>query len=594
MGNLPLERITHALGVIFAGKIDLSDSKLVGDDRDSLFRTRALAAYALMMLADADPTAAAASVTDGMNDGGLDAIYFDRDDKCLYLVQSKWSGNATKTIGQGEARNFIGGIRALISADLSSFNQKIQGRGVELNSILLMSDVRIVLVVAHSSVNSLGTHVEYVLNEFLAEQNILSDTIDHQLVTLEVLDLPRIYKAVSGAHVANGVSLQIALDEWGTVAKPHRAYYGQVEVANIAKWAEYGRAIFSRNLRFYRGRSDVNEAVEKTLVSSPADFWYFNNGITILCTRIAKLPLNGDNRNYAIFECDGVSVVNGAQTVGVICEAAKKSPPPSGTKVHVRLISLESCPEDFAADVARATNTQNRIERRDFAALDPNQQRLAMEMALDGKRYVFKSSAEDDPKGTEGCSIEEATVALACAIGDVTLSVQAKREVGKLWESIGREPYTRIFRDDLEARYMWRAVVVSRTVSDTIASLDRSSVHRGELVAVHGNRFILHRVFQDPAVRSFGDLKRTEEDVCAAAAAATSKVFSALANDIHEHFSGAYLANLFKNSEKCKDIDARLSGRSTKLVLVPDEVKAPRRADPPARPVDFPPDLFAP
>jgi hypothetical protein len=39
---------------------------------------------------------------------------------------------------------------------------------------------------------------------------------------------------------------------------------------------------------------------------------------------------------------------------------------------------------------------------------------LAVEFALDKRRYVYKSG-EMDPKGDEGCSIVEATQALACA-----------------------------------------------------------------------------------------------------------------------------------------------------------------------------------
>lgn len=87
-----------------------------------------------------------------------------------------------------------------------------------------------------------------------------------------------------------------------------------------------------------------------------------------------------------------MNIVNGAQTVGVVWELNRKDPPHLASldgRVHIRIISLENCPEGFGTDLTRATNTQNRILNRDFAALDPNQQRLAVEMSMDGRRYAF-------------------------------------------------------------------------------------------------------------------------------------------------------------------------------------------------------------
>jgi hypothetical protein len=112
--------------------------------------------------------------------------------------------------------------------------------------------------------------------------------------------------------------------------------------------------------------------------------------------------------------------------------------------VQVRIISLEKCPPGFGSDVTRATNTQNEIKHRDFAALDETQLNIAREMTLDGRVYAFKSG-DPDPKGEEGCTIEEAIIALACAASDVTMAVVAKREVGGLWKDIQKA----LIHDDL-------------------------------------------------------------------------------------------------------------------------------------------------
>jgi hypothetical protein len=153
-------------------------------------------------------------------------------------------------------------------------------------------------------------------------------------------------------------------------------------------------------LRLFYFNSDVNEALKSTLVSEPEFFWYFNNGITVICDSIVK-GLAGSTDNAAgIFACEGVSVVNGAQTVGSIGEIVGGVPdgtdPPQGW-VQARIISLEKCPPEFARRLTRAANLQNAVSNREFAAMDPLQHRLATDFALDRRKYVYKSG-DPDPR----------------------------------------------------------------------------------------------------------------------------------------------------------------------------------------------------
>jgi hypothetical protein len=552
--TLTIERVAFALDRDYRDLIDMGDvSPKPTQEYQSQFLSRALAAFCVSALTETDAKLSANSVTDGFGDHGIDAIHFDSADKSLYLVQSKWSKAGKTTVSSGDCEKFLSGIEALIRGDFSEFNPKIKSREPELSDILRRSDVRIVLVVAYSSPNPLADPVRNSIERLLADQNNVGDA---EIFSLEVFDLPRVYAHLSGAASAKNIKIQMALSEWAKMDSPYRAYYGQVKLSDVATWAKLGKPLFDRNLRFYRGASDVNTAMESTIQESPDRFWYFNNGITVLCSKVEKTVLNGDNRDYGIFDCQGVSIVNGAQTVGVVWEYAKKHPKAFkklDARVHIRLISLEHCPDGFETEVTRATNTQNRIQHRDFAALDPNQERLAGEMALDGKRYAYKSG-DLDPEGDDGCNIEEATIALACASSDVTMAVQAKREVGGLWRDISKPPYTALFSDSLPARRMWRAVKISRVVTEELTSIDKADLPRGELVAVHGNRFILHHVFRDSSVKEFRDPNRDEAAILVAARKATQRVLYSLAEIIEEKHSKQYLANLFKNAQKCKEL----------------------------------------
>jgi len=569
--TLTMERLTYALDSRFADLIDMSDCQSEPpEEQRTKFLSRALAAFCVQCLTDADPIIAAQSVTDGYKDQGLDAIYFDSAENTLLLVQSKWSKNATKTIDAGDCQLFINGIQALIRADFSDFNEKIRKREAEMRANLLMrSDVRVVLVPAYTSPRALADPIQKALETFLSRQNNVGE---QDVFLLETFNLKRIYSHLTGS-ASSKINLTIALGEWGKMDTPYRAYYGQVKLSDVAQWSPHGRALWARNLRFYRGATEVNDAMENTVLKDLERFWYFNNGITLLCNKVQKTLINGDARDYGIFECEGVNVVNGAQTVGVVWELNRKDPAHlSGldSRVHLRIISLENCPEGFGIDLTRATNTQNRILNRDFAALDPNQQRLAIEMLMDGRRYAFKSG-DQDPKNGEGCNIEEATVALACANEDVTLTIQAKREVGQLWYDIEKPPYTILFNEQITAKPMWRAVLILREVQKRLAEIDKTDIPRGDWLAVHGNRFILHRVFLDPAVKYFKNPQLEEGDILAAVVTATDSVLKELSVLVQERHPNAYLANLFKNTQKCKNLDQRLSNPNEVIDADPDD-----------------------
>ncbi|HXS95706.1 MAG TPA: AIPR family protein [Candidatus Limnocylindrales bacterium] len=559
MDTLTIQRIRNFLDLTFQKHIDLSDRlKDSEPERDRQFLTRSLAAFCLCSLTDCEPAAAAAAITDGFNDEGLDAIYFDAPDKTLYLVQAKWSSSGSKTIDPDEVSRFLSGVRRLIqypAADFSVFNEKIRKRESEIRALLLRSDVRVALVLAVTSPHPLPKPAQDRMDEFIAKQN----NADDEVFVLNRFDLKKIYGRLTGSFDAK-INLQLELREWGSLPKP-KAFYGQALVSQIAALSTWGKPLFAKNIRYFRGATDVNQGIEKTLAERPELFWYLNNGITILCKSVEKTLGGLDSHDFGVFNCTGASVVNGAQTCGVIWELAKRghlSVSDQQAKVHVRLVSLENSPEDFETDLTRATNTQNRIQHRDYAALDPQQQRLAREMSMDGRVYAYKSG-DLDPEGRDGCNIEEATVALACANPDISLAVRAKREIGQLWQDIYSTPYTTLFNADLSSRSMWRAVLIMREVDRALRAGDKTSVPRGDMVAVHGSRFILHRVFLDPVIKQYKNPQRSEDELLLQARLAAEKVLADVSAVVEKLFPESYLANVFKNFEKNREVDCELS-----------------------------------
>lgn len=494
MSRLHVNHIRTAIEKNFKGKIDTSDLlSRPQEEIDKAILTRGLAAYCLYVLAAMDIDNAIKSIVDGYEDNGIDAILFDRNQKILWLVQSKWIESGTGEPDSGEVKKFTSGILDLLDLKLDRFNSKVNAKETEITDALNDPSVRITIVIAYTGQN-FSEHNKRTIQDLLKELNDPSE-----LARFYLFPLKDAHKALTGSIAGNPITIEIALSNWGSIEGPHQAFYGLINASDIAPWwTEHRARLFSDNIRNFIGLTEINESILDTLGSEPENFWYFNNGITALCRNINKKPLGGGDRSMGYFVCEGVSIVNGAQTVGCIGHAFERTPDKlKDAKVLIRLISLKDCPPDFGVRITKATNTQNKIEKRDFVSLDPEQERLRTELLLEGRTYHYVRTDENIIPDDNNYLLEESTVALACRNEDYSLSVQAKREIGKLWEDITKKPYTDIFNADITATELWRSIKVFRAVNTKLKSMEKATQQgRERSFYIHANRFLLHLVFQ--------------------------------------------------------------------------------------------------
>lgn len=543
----------------FASAIDMSDVKGSDpDERENKFLSRALAAFAIAAATKTDDVSAAKAVVDEFHDDGIDAFYFDRPEHIAYLVQSKWIKDGNGSPDLGSTLKFIQGINHLLEDKVTLLGPKMQAKSAEIQDVLSDSQATFVLIIAYTGKQSLSSEASGPLNQLLTELND-----DGDLVTLQVLRQKELHDIVEAGAMGASVDLTVMLHEFGKVSDPYTAYYGHVDTSDLASWAKYGDRLYHKNIRGFKGNTDVNDAIVATLKDAPEHFLYFNNGITLLCTQLDKQPLGGRGKTSGVFECKGASVINGAQTVGSILSAiatpasTAKEPVGTNARVMVRLISLENCPADFANDVTRAANTQNRIEKRDFAALDKEQARLRSELLLSlGKEYVYRTG-DQPPSPDKGCTLDEATVALACVQPDVTHAVNAKQAIGRFYEDLNKAPYTILFNSALTATKLWRAVEMLRAVDSFLKQEQKKREGKEKLCAIHGNRVLLYLVFKELQPAMF-EAESMEADL-ARAPALLSKYLDKLAAEITTNYANSYVGNVFKNISKCKTIVAAIS-----------------------------------
>lgn len=107
-GTIPLQvrHVRETLPPEFTELIPMADfaNKQVGE-RERASLSRALAAFTLRWLTDCPTEDAAASVVDGRDDQGIDAVFVDDARPRLWLVQSRWSDQGMAGFDAGSAHN---------------------------------------------------------------------------------------------------------------------------------------------------------------------------------------------------------------------------------------------------------------------------------------------------------------------------------------------------------------------------------------------------------------------------------------------------------------------------------------------------------
>jgi hypothetical protein len=549
LSKLHVKHIEGYLGTKLSGVVNMADYANHADANQiqKAFLSRSLAVLAVSHIAEVPLEEIGPYVTDGSKDGGIDLIYFDARDSTLYLAQSKWHEEGHGSIELGEALKFVDGVRKVLDNDLGELNEKINARRADIERALYDASAKFVLVVAHTGQEALSDEVARVFSDYVTSQNDTSELMFHRVLTQGEL-----HRAVSAGVSGAPISVDVQLAGWGQVREPHFAIYGQVCAADVAGWMQiHGNRLFERNLRQFLGSSTVNHDLVATLVDRPLDFWYFNNGITAIATDVAKKPIGGNSTESGTFECHGFCVVNGAQTVGSIHAAAAQNPDSvAKAMVPVRIISSARSKTEFSSEVTRCTNTQNAIEKRDFVALDPEQERIRQELSIEGVEYAYKAGTAAGTGGNR-FDLTEATVALACADPDVGLAVQAKREIGKLWEDITKAPYKQLFNASVSGPAVWERVLALRAIDAALRSVAKSYSGRDALVCVHGNRFI-----QWASLRALGD---TSIDVFADVKAKVGETVAKVVAGVRTNYADSYPASLFKNLAKCRVLAGKVA-----------------------------------
>jgi hypothetical protein len=425
-------------------------------------------------------------VVDGSGDLGLDGIYYNKATRVLYFVQTKLRTNA-KGFSEEEANKFVRGLNKLLAGDLKDANSKITDLNSDIQAAFEDINTKVQLLVSCSSDASLSSSVESIFSDFCNDRNRYDDAF-----SFRYLGLQEVYAPARLFNREASVTATIVFDDVCRIKGPQECLLGIIAGSQVAKLVEdHGDRLFDQNVRLTLQSSDINEGILETAKTKPTSFFYFNNGLTAICSTFKAPPNVGESKT---FEASDLSIVNGAQTAGMLARARFENADLSELKVPFRLISLANAPAGFDEAVTRANNSQNSLSSLDFVSLDPRQELIRNELVPLGYNYNVKRGGTAN-QGLETIEVKDAAVALACK-RSISLTAQAKRYVSGLWQETTSPAYQEIFPENISGGEVLAAWTLYNKCRDAIAAKNAA---RGTVLAAtltHGEKFISHIAFQ--------------------------------------------------------------------------------------------------
>jgi hypothetical protein len=142
--------------------------------------------------------------------------------------------------------------------------------------------------------------------------------------------------------------------------------------------------------------------METTLRKEPEYFWYYNNGISIICDEAEETSSHGKD----VLRVQNPQVINGQQTTRTLAKAAAQN---SKASVTVRVIRV---PRDengnlnyfdaLVSQIVSATNWQNAIRPSDLISNDRRQIEIERQLRKLGYWYIRKRQTRSEAKAVAG------------------------------------------------------------------------------------------------------------------------------------------------------------------------------------------------
>lgn len=317
------------------------------------------------------------------HDLGIDAYEVYEETKDIYLIQNKYYTDASSITAEYVKNDFL--IRAINALENGTYK-----KSEELQSAFTK----------YKNHSEFAVHLQLFITNNRhckeADDYVKMFNVDHPKYHAKIYYLDDIEERYFGEvrQIKKNISVKVESINKGTILNINTddyklenvldARYVLTPVASIYRLyresIEKNYPIFDKNIREYLGNRGVNKNIYTTLLDKEdrKNFFYYNNGITIICENMTKINTQpSDYHMNAFFTIKNPQIVNGCQTVNSIYEALKNIDPTVLEKEYkdtfVMLKILEIDKDDSQEDklyknIVKYNNSQNSIDEKTFVA----------------------------------------------------------------------------------------------------------------------------------------------------------------------------------------------------------------------------------
>jgi hypothetical protein len=149
------------------------------------------------------------------------------------------------------------------------------------------------------------------------------------------------------------------------------------------------------NVRSYLGLTNYNKNIKETLKNDENNFFYYNNGITMVCNQINSKNIKTNNV-YSI-ELNDIQIVNGGQTISTLFKIIEDNNIEDllyklkNTYILLRVFNISN-DDELRLNIAQYTNSQNSIDNIDLKSVDKVQVDIENYLKTFGIDYLRKRS----------------------------------------------------------------------------------------------------------------------------------------------------------------------------------------------------------
>jgi hypothetical protein len=306
--------------------------------------------------------------TDAVNDGGIDAVIWLPDEEpSVIILQSKFTENVGNAmLGSTAYREFNKVVSAYYHKG-DAFDEWLADVRVDAKPVYRKA-LRHLEKDNHWSVEKKAFRLITTHKRRPGErvERIPAESLNY------AEDILRLYAQYRKGGTPRARPLELKIDDKLQYKDPRRrvtSYLFNAPLADFRRYLDHNDVarLVARNIR-YNIAGKIGRTIRKTYEKTPLDFWYYHNGMTIICDDMTE--------NNGVATLVNPSVINGAQTLYAISESSKRSSPALVTaRVIVRGSDGDELPEDddWLQNVIRGVNTQNRVKATDFWSNEPEQ-----------------------------------------------------------------------------------------------------------------------------------------------------------------------------------------------------------------------------